>query len=696
MTLCETLLVLLALLGYAVLLVRRGGLLAGLAPLAALSAVLLVLLAAGMMGGLWPAALALVLGGWLALAGGVLAFFKDRGNRAWVRNMFSPGSVLFWGGAVLLALRLAFLRPEFTAFDEYSFWGTAAKLMTLHDQLYTVCPSGVPWQMTQMASVPLASYFFQFFGEFAAWRAIFAADVLVLAGLAAVVCCAEKAGRRVWAPLALAALLLPTAFAATGHMSVLCTAWLEFMGDLPAGVLFGGAVAFWLAVRETPGAARWLALPVLCLAANIKSNTFVLALAAAGCIAVDCVFFAPRQAKKTDGLFSAASGAQPSDGAAPGRAMAGNRAAGALRAVCGRLGFAVSCFAAPAAQYLLWSGYTSSLVKANAAAGGLGDTANVTLPAVAYNGIKILLGGIGENYFEWHRQDLYDYRAAMRTAFFEKSISIFGSGFAVCLGIAAVFLLAAVLAPTVREKVRTVVLACCTAACFGGYWLMILFSYAFLMKDATVEGLVSYGRYFGSFYIGWLLLALAMLGRQAAAGRRRLLAHGGALLLAAAAAVLTFACLEPQFTVLGVDRGEYAETRREYAVAAQADAALPAGETVFLVYQGDQGQKWFTYEYALLPRILAYGAGGGTYGDPALQGTTPYFQPYTCEDFAALVAKSGAQYLLVVQSDDTFVQSYGALFADGLAAAQQGGPVLYRITAEGYTPYKTLETEAAV
>ncbi|MCI2047010.1 MAG: hypothetical protein LKJ90_04775 [Faecalibacterium sp.] len=682
MTLWETLLILLALLGFATLLVRRGGLSAGLAPLAALSLVLLVLLAAGMAGGLWPAALALVLAGWLALAASVAAFFRFRKNRGWLHEMFAPGSVLFWGGAVLLAARLAFLRPEFSAFDEYSFWGTAAKLMTLHDKLYTVCASGVPWQMTQLAAVPLASYFFQLFGDFAAWHAIFAADVLVLAGLAAVVCCAESAGRRVWAPLALVALALPTAFAATGHMSVLCTAWLEFLGDLPAGALFGGTVAFWLAVREKPGTARWLTLPVLCLAANIKSNTFVLALAAAGCIAVDAVCFAPRQAGQL--------------AARPAQDKKGLRAKGnALRAVLGRIGFGAACFAAPAAQYLLWSAYTSGLVKANAAAGGLGDTANVTLPAVAYNGIKILLGGIGENYFEWHRQDLYDYRAAMRTAFFEKSVSIFGPGLAVCILIAAVFLLAAVLAPTVHEKVRTLVLAGCTAACFGGYWLMILFSYAFLMKDATVEGLVSYGRYFGSFYIGWLLLALAMLGRQAAAGRYHLLANGGALLLAAAAATLTFACFEPQFTILGVGRGQYAETRQEYAVAAQADAALPAGESVFLIYQGDQGQKWFTYEYALLPRILAYGAGGGTYGDPSLQGDTPYFQPYTRADFAALVAKSGAQYLLIVQSDDTFAQSYGALFTDGLAAAQQGKPVLYTVTAEGYAPYQTLETEAA-
>ena len=32
--------------------------------------------------------------------------------------------------------------------------------------------------MTELAALPLASYFFQLFGAFAPWRAIFAADLL--------------------------------------------------------------------------------------------------------------------------------------------------------------------------------------------------------------------------------------------------------------------------------------------------------------------------------------------------------------------------------------------------------------------------------------------------------------------------------------------------------------------------------------
>jgi hypothetical protein len=691
-----------ALAGFCLFCVRRAGLSAGLAPLASLSAISFLLLFTGMADVLRPGVYGILGLGWVLLIEENFSIIKDKEKAAGSNQnrklpasadacakgtLFgagqrllgcAPGALLFWAGAVFLALRLCWLQPEFTAFDEYSFWGTAAKLTAINGRLYALCESGVPWQMTQMAALPLASYFFQPFGQFAAWRAIFAADVLILAGLAAVITPAEKAGRRVTLPLGVAVVLLVSAFSASGHTSALCMAWLEFMGDMPAGVLFGAAAAFWLAVREKRSAARWWIVPVLCLAANIKSNTFVLALAAAGCIAVDEVFFAKRG---TDLSTLRDVSADKKHGGWLNSAFARFLA---------RVGFALACFAAPAAQYLSWSWYTAGLVKANAASGGLGDTANVTLPAVALNGFKILLGRIGENYFEWHRQDLYDYRAAMRTAFFQKSVSIFGAGIVVCLLIAAVFVLAVLFAPTLREKLRVVVLAACSTLCFAGYWLMILFSYAFLMRDATVDTIPSYARYFNSYYIGWALLALAMLGRQAAAGRRIRLAQGSALALAAGAAAATLLSFEPQYTILGASRGEYAAVRAEYAVAQQASDVLEPGAKLFLVYQGDQGQKWFLYSYALLPRILQYGAGGGTYGEPIYQGTTPYFQPYKRRDFQKLVAESGADYMLIVHSDDAFLNSYGPLFTDALALAGKDSPAIYKITDAGYEPLQTL------
>lgn len=655
---------LLALFGLCVVLVRRTRLDAALAPLAALALLLLLLLAAGMADVLRPAALALAA---LGLAGGaaetVLA--RRNGRPCPVRAaLAAPGAKIFWLLALALALRLAWLQPEFTDFDEYSFWGMAAKLTSLNGRLYTVCESGVPWQMTQFAALPLASYFFQLFGAFAAWRAIFAADLLMLAALAAVVAAAGRRGWRVSGPLALAALLLPTALSVSGHTAALDQTWLDFMGDLPAGVLFGEAAAFWLAVRGQKGPVRWLTLPVLLLAGNIKSNTFVLALAAAGLIALDAVLF--RAEDETPGL------------------------AGLAR----RAGFGLACLAAPAAQYLIWNRYTAALVQANAQSGGMGDTTNVSLPSVVVNGFKMLRGGIAENYFEWHREEFWAYKAAMEQAFFQRSVSVFGSGAAVCLVIGTVFLAAVLLAPGWRQRLRVALWAAGSAACFAGYWLMLLFSYAFVLKDSTPDNMASYSRYFGSYYTGWLLLALAMLACQCAAARRPLPARLAALAAGLAFALPVLVLVEPQYTVLGASRGEYAAVRAEKAVAAQAMQYLEPDDRVFLIYQGDTGAYWFMYAEALLPYQLVYGAGGGTYGTPSLGAGIDYFQSYSWEDFSVLIQREKVDYLLVVRSDNVFAQSYSRLFTDGLAAAQ-AGPVLYRVTDAGYTPAWQLTGEEA-
>ena len=662
--LLEVLLVLLALWGLCTALVRRSGLPASLAPLAVLSLVLLVLLAAGMADCLRPAAYVLLALGWaLGAAEGVTALRRKNG-RLLLAALAAPGGALFWGGAAALALWLCRLRPEFLSFDEYSFWGLAASLTTRTGRLYTVCETGLPWQMTQFAALPLAGFFFQPSGVFAAWRAIFAADVLLLAALAAAVAPAEKGGARLWGPPALAALLLPTIFSVTSHTAALNGAWLEFLGDLPAGVLFGGAVAFWLAVREQGRNLRWLALPVLCLAGNIKSNTFVLALAAAGIIAVDAVCFAPA-----------------SEGRGP-------------RALAGRLGFGAACLAAPAAQYLLWSRYTAGLVQANAASGGMGDTMNASLPAVVANGVRMLLGGTGEAFFEQHRADLFAYKAAMETAFLQQPVSALGAGAAVCGCIACLLLAALLLAPDRRERLRVAAAALCSAGCYLGYGLMLLLSYAFVLKDSTPDSLASYARYMDSCYAGWMLLALAMLARQAAASRRQVPARAAALAVGALAAALVLWQTEPQFTVLGASRGEYAAVRSERSLAARTCAALSPEDRVFLVCQGDTGYYWFLYAEALLPNILVYGAGGGTYGLPGQGEGIAYYQPCTPEQFAALVEEGDADYLLVARSDDIFYESYAGLFTDGLAAAAEG-PALYRVTAAGYEPAALPSAEEA-
>lgn len=658
------LLMLLALFGLSVILVRRTGVGSAAAPLAALALAELVLLAGGLLNLLPLAGLVLLLGGiWGMAVEGVLARRAGRPDPDQAA-LDHPAAKVFWVLAVLLALYFARLQPDFLNFDEYSFWGTAAKLMADNDQLYTLCDAGLPWQMTELAGLPLLSYFFQYFGDFAPWRALYAADFAMLAACAAVAGCAKKA--RVSLPLMLGALLVPGLLSVAGHTALLSTAWLEFLGDMPAGMLFGGAVAFWLSVRRSPLPARLLVLPVVLLAANVKSNTLVLALTAAGLIALDCVFF-------------------PAPDAPKGPA-----------ALLRRAGFALVCLAAPLVEYMAWSSHIAVLVQQNAASGGMGDTAGASLPEVALNGVKMLLGLPVTDYFEARRALFWEYGAALQSAFFTRNVSMLGTGLAVTVLVGILFLLALVLGANARARLHALVLGLGSGLCFLGYTLMLWLSYAFLLKDSSPEELASYARYFGSYYSGWLLVALAVLALACDAAPKALWGRAGAL---AAGAVFagTFAVqAEPQFTILGVSQGEYAAVRAQRAVAEAAAAVIQPGERVFLIRQGDEGFYWFLYNQTLRPLDLVYGEGGATYGDPTLTGAgenDPYFAPYTAAEFSAMLQEENVTWLLAARVDEGFVASYHTLFTDDLAAAE-AGPVLYEMTPEGFVPTLTLEKEA--
>lgn len=657
------LLMLIALFGLSAILVRRTGVSSAAAPLGALSVAALVLLAGGLLNALAPAAVLLLLAGvWGLAAETLLAHRSGRPDPAQAA-LAHPAAKVFWALAVVLAVYFACLQPDFLNFDEYSSWGTAAKLTVQNDKLYTLCDAGLPWQMTELPALPLLSYFFQLFEDFAPWRAIYAADFAMLAAVAAVGGCAKKA--RVALPLMLAALLVPTLLSVSGHTALLSTAWLEFLGDMPAGMLFGGAVAFWLSVRRSPLPARLLTLPVVLLAANIKMNTLVLALTAAGLIALDCVFFP-----------------------APGTALRG-------KAILKRVGFSLACLAAPLVQYAVWSAHITPLVLKNAASGGMGDTAGASLPEVAVNGVKMLLGLPVTDYFEARRTLFGEYGAALQSAFFTRNVSMLGTGAVVATVVVVLFVLALLLGANARARVHALVLGLGSGLCFCGYFFMLWLSYAFLLKDSSPDNLASYARYFGSYYSGWLLVALAVLALACDAAPKALWGRAGALAAGAAFAVVFAVQGEPQFTILGVSEGEYAAVRAERAVAEAAAETIAPGERVFLVRQGDEGFYWFLYNQTLRPLDLVYGEGGATYGDPALtDGTSdPYFAPYTAAEFAAMLQKEDITWVLAARVDEGFVTSYHTLFTDGLAAAQNG-PVLYQVTPEGLTPTVTLEKEA--
>ncbi len=657
---------------------------AGIAPLTALSAIAAVLTLAGMAGVLYPAAWAVYA---LCVAGGVWAFWPRKGQTPDWKALFTPGSVVFWGMTLAFAVYFFIRQPLATGFDELNLWATAVKVTKVDNSLYSTATLGTPWAVTQNPGLPLVSYFFQFFGSYADWKIYLAYDALYFACFAAVLSALPWKKWRVAVPLAAVLWCTPFFFTIYNHTIYLADTYLTSYGDVPAGLVFGGAVAAWLALRQMDGP-KWAVLPILALAANLKANDFVLSLAAAGLIAVDAWFFC-------DAPFK--------------------------RGIARRTGFAAACFAAPMAVYYLWNvRYVGWLVARNSSSGGVGET-TASLGEVVVNGIKILLGQPVEGFFAERQPQFLQAMADMGAQFWTDAgkLSMIGQGRIVGLLILAIFAVAFVVAAGRRLRARIAALAGLSTLCFAGYNLMLALSYGFIFKPFQAESLTDYNRYIYSYYIGWFLIALACLTVALLpqteqrflkekdgptvlfhqyAPRWGLAGQGAVLLLAAAMLLRQGQLVLPQLSVLGFADSEFSDRRSIRAEAELVCSYLEPDDRVFFVSQGDNGERWFSAVFDFYPILVDYSGivsemigGGGELGLPELQPQEEgpknfYYHGFTAEELDAVVRGNGCTVLYLQTIDDIFVESYQDLFTDGLAAALDGETLLYRVTDEGFAP----------
>ena len=278
-----------------------------------------------------------------------------------------------------------------------------------------------------------------------------------------------------------------------------------------------------------------------------------------------------------------------------------------------------------------------------------------------------------------------------------------GPGVVVTVLILVLFVIALVFAKGMRQRLRVLCWMGLSSLGFVAYSYVLALSYGFIFKPPQAANLDDYSRYMNTYYIAWFLMAAAVLAWVVQTGRWRLLGQAGALAFACLMLVRVNMMVLPQMSVLGFSDATFAD---QYLIMEKVDAVkaqIDEDDRIFFVSQGDDGLLWFTYSCYFQPNILdysgwekneesgLYGAGGGSFclpknmPDPSVEGAI-YFHAYSTEDFAKAVAESGCDYIFVDKLDAGFVAGYGSLFTDGLAAAENGETLLYRITPDGYEP----------
>ena len=185
-----------ALAGFALLLARRTALPAPSAPFVALCGTMLWFAAAGMLGVLVPA-------GWVYFGLAAAAWglsFAPVGRKNPLAALNVPGFTAFWVLAVALLAFFAWRQPMFSTWDEFSFWGTAAKIVKTSGGLYVNADIGWAWVGTHRPALVVLGWFFQFFGGYAEWRVLAGYDILLIAIFAALTAGCKKGAPRQWVP----------------------------------------------------------------------------------------------------------------------------------------------------------------------------------------------------------------------------------------------------------------------------------------------------------------------------------------------------------------------------------------------------------------------------------------------------------------------------------------------------------------
>jgi hypothetical protein len=618
---------------------------AAVLPLPVLCGSALLLLCFGYAGHLHGGLLAVC----ALLAAGTVYCAVRAGGKDLLACAGSPGFLFFAAAGLFFWILFAVLQPMFTQWDEFTFWGTAARILKDQNALYCAAPGNLAAR-AGMPGMALVSYLFQGLGgSFSEWQCLAAYDIFFMACLAA----AAALGAEHWPHgvlLLAAGVLLPFFFSVPmpGAQSIV---YLNAMGDIPLALGFGGSLCLYFAVREHRVGILFTALALGMLTA-IKDMGFAYAL-----IAVLVIWLGEL-------------------------ARAGRIS---LRRFAGSAGRAALLCLPVLGVFFSWSRYYQSVT----------DAAKEAVGSAGLGYGEILSGGIRQ-LFGIGRTELFGrLMTLMWHALFEVRVCLLGSG---VLALAAITVTAAaawLFAQKGAERRFVLVTYLALGACFAVFYVFHLILYNYNFAESEAVQLKDYARYIGPYYQGWMLAMLCLLGRSAVFGVQKRFAG-----MALAAAAL---CVVGGFAVRGVPAAGFwnnASSLYEKRADVKSDAeqmnrTLNWDDRVLVLSQGDDATRWYYYNYELTATVVK-GFGGRFWGQEktyrwdsnfmnlveSLNWTYYDFQAVcTPEGLTAYLREKNCDYLIVDRADSYLEHNFSGLFQGGITA--DAPATLYRVVDTG-------------
>ncbi len=383
------------------------------------------------------------------------------------KNFFNTGVILFITASMLMLVFLAIKEPLYSQWDEFSFWGTSQKLLSINDQLYTFYDSSLIGNTTPPTLGVLNYFFCAFNTNFIEWVSFFAYDVMLFAVCASFTVVFKKDKWYGSIAMFLLGFLLPFFFTVYTNSLSLIPNYINAYADIPLGMMFASCMAVHFLGSKNNNKNIACLMPLIMFLTLIKDMGFALS-----CLVAFIVFF-NIIAKKQEYKFLFFKGV--------------------VAKFIATATIALTAFAA----FMGWSIHMGAVMQVNRF--NLGGEQNMGMVTMVLTGISEL--------FSLQKSDkfvaIFD---SMIAAFFDVRVSMIGTGIIIVALICAIFLFAFI-SCVKSEKLRVALLFFASLVGFVCYYIFHIFLYVYIFKDNGYY-LPSYERYIYPYYFGWLMLGL--------------------------------------------------------------------------------------------------------------------------------------------------------------------------------------------
>jgi len=679
---------------------RRFSLSSAAAPMLSIAAITVFLCLAGMLD-------LLVAGTLLVFAAAAFSLvyvfiIKRYPLKELISGFFTPGLVFFIVGSFFFFRLLTVKNAIFRDWDEFSFWGVAAKLVFLNNRLYTFFPASIT--LSSQPALPVFSYFIQFFNRSFIERHTYVAyDMMITASLS--VMFSRLKWKNVFAVLSLSAFSFLGIYAFF-HASEGLRAYATSYSDMQMGFLFGGTVLMWFHSDDKGFSRYFSTLAMLSLLVYCKDVALSLALIAAAIMTVDTLLSAnypcDALAEKSDAAKKLAAPGVLALIAIPVLLLLNRQAGFILLAVSAasaagllivksisfderaikiskallRVFFVLLPFILIIFLYRLWAMHYAATQTASRD------------PVLRASIVEILLG----------RNDYFNMVfTEMKRRFFNHSLICFGTIFEMFIVFTVVPVAASFLAKTKRKMLRLSSLSIMMSLGFLAYYLLHAILYVVIFINNLDFGLpfdlVSFNRYISTYAIGWMFVTIGILFLDVSEPffKTRLLsfAPAAAAALSIVAAIFYFTPDHPDQYLITSEKVIISQSGPRSATIrhiGKLKSALTPDDLIYFISFSLDGGEWFYFGYdcypALTPKEIGWFVDPET-DDESLRNpeTGEFAMRYIGMDkkgFSTFLRDNGITFVYVnYRIDDYFLQEFSPLFEDSLALTYDDSARLY-------------------